>query len=82
MASSLTLTLMKHLDTKIVEHHIDTLPLRTPALAADNVLVIDNSLPIDNVLTIQHAPSHSLNLRAHLFYSINPPSLVGTPLVS
>ncbi|KAG1761750.1 hypothetical protein EDD22DRAFT_894958 [Suillus occidentalis] len=58
------------LDTKILEHHIDTLPPRTPALTADNLLVIDNSLSINNVLTIenaltiQHAPSRPLNLRS------------------
>ncbi|KIK41286.1 hypothetical protein CY34DRAFT_217883 [Suillus luteus UH-Slu-Lm8-n1] len=68
-------------DTKIVEHHIDTLPPRTPALAADNVLVIDNSLSINNVLTnenaltIQHAPSHPLNLRSLVLLDSFPTSL-------
>ncbi|KAG1764734.1 hypothetical protein EDD22DRAFT_882520 [Suillus occidentalis] len=67
-------------DTKIVEH-IDTLPPRTPALAADNVLVIDNSLSINNVLTIenaltiQHAPSHPLNLCSLALLDSFPTSL-------
>ncbi|KAG2074680.1 hypothetical protein BDR04DRAFT_154429 [Suillus decipiens] len=34
------------MDTKDVEHHIDTLSSRTPALATDNVLVIKNALSI------------------------------------
>ncbi|KIK40886.1 hypothetical protein CY34DRAFT_242936 [Suillus luteus UH-Slu-Lm8-n1] len=68
-------------DTKIVEHHIDTLPPRTPALTADNLFVIDNSLSINTVLTIenavtiQHAPSHSLNLRSLALLDSFPTSL-------
>ncbi|KIK38235.1 hypothetical protein CY34DRAFT_404130 [Suillus luteus UH-Slu-Lm8-n1] len=68
-------------DTKIVEHHIDTLPPRTPALTADNLFVIDNSLSINNVLTIenaltiQHAPSPPLNLRSLALLDSFPTSL-------
>ncbi|KAG2092656.1 uncharacterized protein F5147DRAFT_840603 [Suillus discolor] len=45
------------LDTKDVEHHIDTLAPCMPALIADNDLVIKNALAIRNV------PSHSPNFR-------------------
>jgi hypothetical protein len=77
-------------DTKIVEHHIDTLPPRTPAFAANNLLVIDNlnSLSINNVptvenaleiaLTIQHAPSHPLNLHSLALLDNFPMSLSTT----
>ncbi|KAG2743535.1 hypothetical protein P692DRAFT_20746430, partial [Suillus brevipes Sb2] len=68
-------------NTKIVEHHIDTLPLRKPPFAVDNLLVIDNSLSINNVLTIEnaltihHAPSHLLNLRSLALLDSFPTSL-------
>ncbi|KAG2358656.1 hypothetical protein BDR07DRAFT_1489247 [Suillus spraguei] len=41
-------------DIKAIEHHIDALPSYTPALAADDALVIENALPICNALS--HPP--------------------------
>ncbi|KAG2752669.1 hypothetical protein P692DRAFT_20724909, partial [Suillus brevipes Sb2] len=79
----------KTLDTKIVEHHIDTLPPCTPAFAADNLVIANlNSLSINNVptvenaletaLTIQHAPSHPLNLHSLALLDNFPTSLSTT----
>ncbi|KAG1809814.1 uncharacterized protein HD556DRAFT_6262 [Suillus plorans] len=51
------------LDTKDVEHHIDTISPRTPALIADNDLVIENAPPVENALAIRNVPSHPPTFR-------------------
>ncbi|KAG1908819.1 uncharacterized protein F5891DRAFT_1180385 [Suillus fuscotomentosus] len=63
------------LDTKDVEHHIDTLPPCMPALITNNGLVIENALPVENALAIRNVPSHPLNFRPLALLNSLPMSL-------
>ncbi|KAG1849332.1 hypothetical protein C8R48DRAFT_778580 [Suillus tomentosus] len=63
------------LDTKDVEHHIDTLPPCMPALIANNGLVIENALPVENALAIRNVPSHPPNFRPLALLNSLPMSL-------
>ncbi|KAG2342626.1 hypothetical protein BDR05DRAFT_1060090 [Suillus weaverae] len=68
------------LDTKDVEHHIDTLPPHTSVLAADNALIentlpIEDAFPIENALAICNTPSHPPILRPLALLDSSPPSL-------